>query len=210
MKKTLVLAIALVCGFLNPQIIAAPDQYAGSARYSLSGAAPVALAATTSNTPAKTPTSSPESGEAATAPEGTSPNALYPDSKTDTATATEECSSVADSGGLIPCGRNTNDPNTAWDECKPCDFCSFALSLQLIVNYAVKIVGLLTLIAIVLGQLIAMTAVGQTSTMVSIKSVLGSALMGFGYVLAAWMIVNSIFAFIGFTDPLDGEWFTIC
>jgi hypothetical protein len=117
---------------------------------------------------------------------------------------------VEGSGGLIPCGKNINDPSTEWDECAPCDFCSFALSLQLIADFAVKAVGVLALLAIVLGQLIALTAVGQTDMMVSIKSVLGSALLGFGYVLAAWVIVNSIFTFIGYIDPLEGEWFTIC
>lgn len=135
---------------------------------------------------------------------------LYPDIGEAAGTATAECSDVEGSAGLIPCGRYINDPATSWNECKKCDFCSFALSLQLIINFLLKVVGVVAFLAIVLGQLLAMTAAGQTDMMVKIKFALWQSLLGFAYVVAAWVVVNSILIAIGYTDPLEGEWYTVC
>lgn len=209
MKKTLVLALALMCSLLNPQIVAIPDTSSGAVSYALSGLTSVVLA-TGSNTPAKTPASSGEAPASAVAPAEEEKAPLYPGLGDSATTATADCSVVNEPGGLIPCGRYTNSSDTAWNECDPCDFCAIPLAIQLVINYLLKLVGVVTLVAIILGQLIAMTAIGQTDTMVKIKSVLGSALMGFVYVFAAWVFVNSILAFIGYTDPLAGQWFTVC
>ncbi|MFA6896759.1 MAG: hypothetical protein WCQ96_00515 [Patescibacteria group bacterium] len=210
MKKMLVLALVLVCGFLSLQNGAASNIRSDEMHSFLFSPTPTAFA-TDSNTPAQTPASSTDSDTpAAVVPAESEPAPLYPESGDAPATATTECSDISGSGGLIPCGKYFNDPDTSWDECKACDFCAIPLTLQLVLNYLIKIVGVVTVLAIILGQLIAMTAVGETDVMVKIKSVLGSALMGFGYVLAAWVIVNSILAFIGYTDPLDGQWYTMC
>lgn len=210
MKKMLVLAFAFMCGFLSLQNGVISDTYFDEAHSLLFGPTPTAFA-TDSNTPAQTPASSTDSDvPAAVVPAESEPAPLYPESADAPTTATKECNDIAGSGGLIPCGKYINDPDTSWNECEACDFCAIPLTLQLVLNYLIKIVGVVTVLAIVLGQLIAMTAVGETDMMVKIKSVLGSALMGFGYVLAAWVVVNSILAFIGYTDPLDGQWYTMC
>lgn len=152
------------------------------------------------------------SSGAATVPNGsaTEKEPLYPELGDAEETATAACTDQPDSAGLIPCGRHINDPATSWDECEKCDFCSLALSLQLVINFLLKIVGVAAFLAIVLGQLLAMTAVGQTDMMVKIKSVLWQALLGFAYVVAAWIVVNAILAAVGYTDPLEGEWYTVC
>lgn len=136
--------------------------------------------------------------------------ALYPGLGESAPTAVDACTDVAESAGLIPCGRHTNDPATSWNECDECDFCSVPLALQLTLDFLIKAVGVFTLLAIILGQLLAMMAVGSANMMAGIKSVLGKALVGFGYVLAAWVIVNTLLALIGYTDPLDGQWYTMC
>ena len=209
MKKILVLVLVLMCSLFNPQIVAIPDTSSGVVHYTLSSSTPIVFA-TGSNTPAKTPASSGDAPASATPAAEKDLVPLYPAKGDAATTATADCSVVNEPGGLIPCGRYTNSSDTAWNECDPCDFCAIPLAIQLVTDYLLKLVGVVTLVAIILGQLIAMTAIGQTDTMVKIKSVLGSALMGFGYVFAAWVLVNSILAFIGYTDPLSGQWFTVC
>jgi hypothetical protein len=166
-------------------------------------------AATASASPAAT--SGTASG-AATVPNGsvTEQEPLYPDLGDAADTATAECTDKPDSAGLIPCGRYINDPATEWNECDKCGFCSFALSLQLILDFLLKIVGVAAFLGIILGQLLAMTAVGQTDMMVKIKSALWQGLLGYAYVVAAWVVVNAILVAIGYTDPLGGEWYTVC
>ncbi len=137
-------------------------------------------------------------------------DSLYPELGDSAETATAECTDKPDSAGLIPCGRYINDPDTPWDECKKCDLCSLALSLQLIIDFLLKVVGVAAFLGIILGQLLAMTAVGQTDMMVKIKSALWQGLLGFAYVVAAWVVVNAILVAIGYTDPLEGQWYTIC
>jgi hypothetical protein len=135
---------------------------------------------------------------------------LYPELGEAAETATATCTVMEGSAGLIPCGKKMDDPSTEWNECDKCDFCSIPLSLQLITEFLVKIAGIVALLAIVLGQLIAMTSAGAADMMVKIKSVLWSAVLGFVYTLAAWVVVNAILAAIGYTDPMGGEWYTMC
>lgn len=151
-----------------------------------------------------------QEGNPAVSPKELEIDAYFPGLGDSAPTATEACSDIADSAGFIPCGRHTNDPATSWNECEACDFCSIPLAIQLVINFLVKFVGIAAVLMIVLGQLLAMTAIGETDMMVKIKAVLGKALMGFAYVMAAWVLVNSILAFIGYTDPLGGQWYTVC
>jgi len=135
---------------------------------------------------------------------------IFPSLGESAPTATDVCTDIPDSAGFIPCGRYTNDPTTPWNECDECDFCSIPLALQLVLDFLIKISGIVAVLAIVLGQLLAMTSIGDTDKMVKIKAVLGKALLGFGYVMAAWLIVNALLAALGYSDPLGGEWYTVC
>jgi hypothetical protein len=149
-------------------------------------------------------------GQATVPSSATEKESLYPDIGEAPESARAECFDQPNSAGLIPCGRHVNDPATAWNECDKCSFCHMAFSLQLILDFLIKIVGVAALLAIVFGQLLAMTAVGQTDMMVKIKAALWQALIGYAYVVAAWMVVNAILVAVGYTNPLGGQWYTVC
>ncbi len=129
-------------------------------------------------------------GDVAKLLEAIKPDPLYSELRESAETATAACTDVEDSAGLISCGRNTNDPDTDWNECDKCDFFSISLALQMIAEFLVKIVGIFAFLIIILGQLLVMTSVGASDKMARIKSVLWSALLGFAYVLAVWIVIH--------------------
>ncbi|MBU4056982.1 hypothetical protein KJ695_03690, partial [Patescibacteria group bacterium] len=63
-------------------------------------------------------------------------------------------------GGLVPCGRNCDDPSTNdIDESKPCDLCAAFYMLKKIINFATELaVGIAVFILVIAGLLYAFSA----------------------------------------------------
>ncbi|MDF1498239.1 MAG: pilin [Patescibacteria group bacterium] len=117
--------------------------------------------------------------------------------------------SVSGSGGLIPCGKSCDDPDTGWTETEPCNLCSMILMSQLIIQFLLKISAVAALIAIVFGGFLYMFAVGNQQTIEKAKTMIKYVLIGFVIVFIAWAIVDSILVLFGYIDPIGGEWYTI-
>ena len=61
------------------------------------------------------------------------------------------CASKQGSGGLIPCGKSVNDPDTSWNECAECNTCSMILMGQLIIEYLVTVTATIEVLRIFIG-----------------------------------------------------------
>jgi len=120
---------------------------------------------------------------------------------------TEPCDIRGKIGGLVPCGRVLNDPDTSWNETAPCNLCHIIPTIYNIINYLIGIVGIFTILFIVLGMLMSITSIGGSGGLATIKLVISKSVLGFVAVLVAWLIVNLVMTLFGFKDPMgDGSW----
>ncbi len=125
-------------------------------------------------------------------------------------TATAACGVSEEAGGLIPCGRNTDDPSTAWNECEECDLCSMILMGQLLIELLMKLAVIFAALAIVAAGLAYMFAAGKAEIIGKAKDMIKYALIGFVIVFIAWVAVDGVLSVMGYIDPLDGKWYTVC
>ncbi|MCK5591236.1 MAG: hypothetical protein KAI72_04700, partial [Candidatus Pacebacteria bacterium] len=64
-------------------------------------------------------------------------------------------------GGLLPCGRAWDDPATAWDDTNSCDFCYIVMLLNQIMNFLIKIAGIIAVLAIIITGFLFVTSTGD-------------------------------------------------
>ncbi|MBZ1348509.1 MAG: pilin [Candidatus Nealsonbacteria bacterium] len=115
-------------------------------------------------------------------------------------------------GGLIPCGRKFNDPNTGWDETKPCGIKHIFLLVQIIINFV-----LWTIVPIILALLVTYTGIifylslstGSAKTLSQVKSLWRAAGIGLGIIFFSWMLINLILSIFGFQITIFGNWYEI-
>ncbi len=118
-----------------------------------------------------------------------------------------KCPKLQGSAGLIPCGRDYDDPATTRDECAPCSLCLGILASQLIIEFLVKIATVFAVFSIALGGFLYIFAAGNQGTLEKAKSIIKYVLIGFIIILIAWAVVDSILATAGYIDPIGGEWY---
>ena len=116
------------------------------------------------------------------------------------------CPNLNDSAGLIPCGKNYNDPATSWDECADCTLCHLILMGQLIIEFLVKMAAIFAILAIIGGGLIYVFSIGSAGTIEKAKTMIKYALLGFLVVFIAWAVIDSILVLMGYIDPIGGDW----
>lgn len=135
---------------------------------------------------------------------------LFPELGESASTATAACGVSTETNGLVPCGRNTDNPDTAWNECDECDFCAAVLMGQLIIAFFFKMAVIAATLAIIFAGLLYMFAAGKTDTIAKAKAMIKYTLIGFVIIFAAWAAVDSMLTILGYIDPVGGEWYTIC
>ena len=115
--------------------------------------------------------------------------------------------SISGSGGLIPCGKSCDDPDTTkWDERDPCTLCHLILMGQLIIEFLVRMAAIFALLAIIGGGLVYIFSIGSASTIEKAKGIIKYALLGFVVVFIAWAVIGTILTSMGYIDPLGGDW----
>lgn len=119
------------------------------------------------------------------------------------------CANIPNSAGLVPCGKNQNDPATAWNECDSCTLCRLILMGQLIIELLVKMAAIAALVSIAFGGLLYVFSIGSQGTIETAKSMIKYTLIGFVIVFIAWALINTIMATTGYIDPLGGNWYAI-
>lgn len=114
-------------------------------------------------------------------------------------------------GGLVPCGRKYDDPQTPdINESEPCSFKHIFLLFKNILDFLLWRLGL-----IVLGLLVLATGVifyfslGAPATMARVKSLLKSAIVGYGIIFLAWLIINWVLIILGYRIGIFGKWWQV-
>jgi hypothetical protein len=122
----------------------------------------------------------------------------------------------AKSGGLVPCGRACDDPNTSVDETKACELCDIFVMLELIVDFLLfTIVPILAVLMIAIGGIMYVmsgTSVAGGAGLVSkAKSLFMGVIIGLLITYGAWIIVNTVLSLIGVADwtGLQNGWWKI-
>lgn len=113
-------------------------------------------------------------------------------------------------GGIVPCGRKADDPNTPYNEMESCQFFHLVIMLKNILDFILWRLGLiiLAILAVATG-VIYYFSMGAPQTMARVKSLLRSAMTGYVVVLFAWMITTMILAILGFEVEIFGRWWEI-
>ena len=128
--------------------------------------------------------------------------------------------------GLVPCGKSQPGPGESPEVTMPCQFCHIFVMVDAILDFVIGIAFIIAAGMIVLAGLLFIVAYsgiggylsketgGGPKLLSQAKSILGSVLTGLVIIFAAWIIVNTIFVFLGvaewarsFTGP--GKWFQI-
>lgn len=109
-------------------------------------------------------------------------------------------------GGLVPCGRLGDNPNTTYDETEPCTLCHIFIMLQMISTFVVEIGGIVAIFFLVIGGLIYSTSAGNQGRMETGKKTMMWALFGLAIILLSWLIVTVVLTAFGYINPLGGQW----
>jgi len=150
-------------------------------------------------------------GEAALAPPPTAIAALFAAlSQNAPATAIDTCGSIEEKGGFLPCGRNYDDPDTAWNECDECSLCSMILMGQLSITFLIKFAAFAATLSIVFAGFVYVFALGKADLVRQAKMMIVYSLIGVIIIIFAWAIVDGILTTLGYIDPLGDSWYTVC
>lgn len=116
-----------------------------------------------------------------------------------------------DAASLVPCGKKVDDPDTALpvDESLPCTVCHIILGGEGLISWGL---GIMTVIAITVAFAMAVLYVvssGDQGMMQTAKGGILAALIGFGVMLSAWLIVNVVLTVFADTETADKPLFGI-
>jgi len=111
-------------------------------------------------------------------------------------------------GGLVPCGRQYDNPETKYiNEAKPCQFSDLFVLLKLVLDFVLWKLGLIVIVLLtVLAGLVSYFSFGGPGTIVKVKSILKSAVTGYIIILLAWLATNLILRLLGYAM---GDWWII-
>ena len=112
--------------------------------------------------------------------------------------------------GLVPCGRNADDPKTSWNEREPCQIKHLFLSVKIIIDFLLfRAAPLILVLLTILTGLIFYTSLGQMMTMARVIGLWKAAGIGLGIIFFAWTIVNIFLRMIGYNIGIFGNWYQI-
>jgi len=115
-------------------------------------------------------------------------------------------------GGLVPCAKYCDDPDTPYDETQPCQLCHFFVMTDKILDFVfLRLVPAIAVLMLLIGGIMFFFAGGNPQTLSQAKSVITATVMGLVIIFAAWLIVNTFFGMIGVASwtGLQGGWFSI-
>jgi len=113
-------------------------------------------------------------------------------------------------GGLVPCGKNCDDPCTKSCECCPCTLCHLFVLFKRIVDFlTLNIIFPLAVLMIVVGGVMFLTAGGDPGRIGGAKKILTATVIGLAIILAAWLIVDTVITFLTPASSPFQNWSTI-
>lgn len=113
-------------------------------------------------------------------------------------------------GGLIPCGRELDNPTTENNEQASCSLCHIAMLSNNSIQYLIEIASILALLALMISGMLYVMSAGNPEKKNEAKGYVMATIKGFAAVFLAWLIVDFILSAWGFIDPLGGNWNVVC
>jgi len=113
-------------------------------------------------------------------------------------------------GGMVPCGRENNDPATPWDDTEPCSLCYLIMLLNQITNFLLKIASAIAILAFVITGFLFITSSGNPERKNLAKTSFKWIIVGFFIIFLAWLFVDFLLSVWGYLDPLGGKWEVVC
>ena len=121
-----------------------------------------------------------------------------------------EASERAGEGGLVPCGRETNNPKTPWNEREPCQIKHLFLSIKIIIDFLLfRVIPIILVLLTIATGVIFYTSLGEIMTMARVISLWKAAGIGLIIVFFAWTIVNIFLHLIGYNIGIFGNWYQL-
>ncbi|MFH1841270.1 MAG: pilin [Candidatus Nealsonbacteria bacterium] len=105
--------------------------------------------------------------------------------------------------GLIPCGKDGDilEPGESPEVAARCQLCHVFVMLDGIIDFLLfKIIPLVAVLMLVIGGAMLLFAGGNTNTFSTAKNIITSTVIGLVVIFSAWLIVNTIFMFIGLSQ----------
>jgi len=123
------------------------------------------------------------------------------------ATHTCQCPCVSEeTGGLVPCGRYSDNPETSWDERQPCTLCHLFLMLKLILEFLLKLALIIVILFIIISGLLFIFSLGSPEMLTRAKSALTRAIAGFAIIFLAWLVIDTAMNVMGWNK---GKWYEV-
>jgi len=109
------------------------------------------------------------------------------------------CPDCPKPGGLVPCGRSCDDPDTdSICECEPCTLCDFFVMLDRMIDFALlKIVPSLAALMIAIGGGMYILSFGDPEKLSQVKKLFTSIVIGILIIYGAFLIIGIFLSLIG-------------
>jgi len=115
-------------------------------------------------------------------------------------------------GGIVPCGRYTDNPNTSWSERDPCGVEHIFIMIFLIIEFLLWKVIPIVLALLVLASGVIFYFSGQlgiSAPIIQVKSLWKAAGLGLAVIFLAWTGISLILGLFGYQAGLFGDWWKI-
>ncbi|MGB4253506.1 MAG: pilin [Minisyncoccales bacterium] len=110
-------------------------------------------------------------------------------------------------GGLVPCGRRCDDPDTTINEQAPCTFCHFLVLFKRIIDFLTTIIAFPVLaLMIIAGGIMFLTSSGNEKQLNKAKEILKTAVIGVVIILCAWLVIDTIITILTPGDSPLQSW----
>ncbi len=118
----------------------------------------------------------------------------------------------ASAGGLVPCGRATDNPKTPYHEDDPCTLCHFLILIDNIIDFFIfKLVPPIALLMITVAALMFIFSMDNPETISRAKRIISSVLIGMVIIYASYSLVGWFLVSIGLADWVENiyrDWWT--
>ncbi|MFC1629736.1 pilin [Patescibacteria group bacterium] len=115
--------------------------------------------------------------------------------------------------GLVPCGKNASGlaPGESPQVAEPCQLCHLFVMFDAIIDFVMELVIIIAVLMFTVGGVMFFFGGQNPSTLTKARSILTATVWGLVIIFSAWIIVNTVFTFIGVADwtGLKTGWFSI-
>lgn len=109
-----------------------------------------------------------------------------------------------EAAGLVPCGKSSGDAS----ETAPCTVCHIIVGGNGLITWGLRIMTIIAITVLFAMAVLYVVSAGDQGLMQTAKGGIWAALIGFGVMLAAWLIVNIVLTILVDTNdankPLGG------